>query len=124
MGAAPFSSLAPLAWFAAVLVAIPLLLWLLKRSPLGGAGAGGPIRSVAVLPVSTTQRIVTIEVGQGDDKRWLVLGVTPTHISTLHTMAPQPESASANAAAGHAPAAAFADLFARLRRRGAGADHG
>jgi flagellar protein FliO/FliZ len=41
-----------LLWFVAVLAAIPLVLWLLRRTPLGGAatgGAGAP-RTVAVLP--------------------------------------------------------------------------
>ena len=42
-----------------------------------------------MLPLSTSQRIVTVEIGSGDERRWLVLGVTPTAITTLHTMAPQ-----------------------------------
>jgi flagellar protein FliO/FliZ len=30
-----------------------------------------------VLPLSPNQRLVTVEVGQGETRRWLVLGVTP-----------------------------------------------
>ncbi len=38
---------------------------------------------------------MTIEVGQGADRRWLVLGVTPGSITTLHTMAPQADMPAA-----------------------------
>jgi len=31
------------------------------------------------------------EVGQGEDRRWLVLGATAQNITTLHVMPPQPE---------------------------------
>ena len=109
-----------LLWFAAVVLAIPLVLWLLRRTPLGGAATGAPgtPRTVAVLPLSTQQRLVTVEVGQGDERRWLVLGVTPQSISTLHTMAPQGE-----AAAVPTPTATFAQLLSRLRKdEGRGGD--
>jgi flagellar protein FliO/FliZ len=103
--------LAPLASFALVIALIPVALWLLKRTPMGGAAQGQAMRSVAVLPLSTSQRIVTVEVGHGEERRWLVLGVTPNSISTLHTMAPQGDAPPA------APVApgAFADMLARLR---------
>jgi len=75
--------------FFAVIALIPLALWLLKRTPIGGGAAHGVMRTVAMLPISANQRLLTVEVGSGDDKRWLVLGVTASGISTLHTMAPQ-----------------------------------
>jgi flagellar protein FliO/FliZ len=103
--------LAPLASFALVIALIPLALWLLKRTPMGGAAQGQAMRSVAVLPLSASQRIVTVEVGQGEERRWLVLGVTPNSISTLHTMAPQGDATPAVPVA----PGAFADLLARLR---------
>ncbi|MFO1270940.1 MAG: flagellar biosynthetic protein FliO [Rubrivivax sp.] len=105
--------LGSLFWFAAVVAAIPIVLWLLKRTPAGGAAAGG-MRTVAVLPLSTSQRIVTVEVGAGDSRCWLVLGVTPGSISTLHTMLPQEEAAPPLPA----PSTAFAQLLSRLRRDG------
>ena len=84
------STLSPLLWFAAIVVLIPVALWLLRRTPLGGGAAGTAyLRSVGTLPVSPTQRIVTVEVGSGADRRWLVLGVTPQSITTLHMLAPQ-----------------------------------
>jgi flagellar protein FliO/FliZ len=85
------TGLAPLLSFALVVALIPLALWLLKRTPLGGAAQGKALRSVAVLPLSAQARIVTVEVGDGPQRRWLVLGVTPAGITTLHTMAPQDE---------------------------------
>ena len=100
-----------LLWFIAIIVMIPAALWLLKRTPMGGGAAQGVMRSVAMLPLSPNQRLVTIEVGQGDQRQWLVLGVTANSITTLHTMAPQAELPVAGM-----PVPPFAQLFARLRR--------
>lgn len=118
MNTMPWTSLL---WFAAIIVMIPMALWLLKRTPLGGAAAGSSLRSIAVLPLSTTQRLVTVEVGQGDQRRWLVLGITPHNITTLHTMEPAadvaPELPPASGVAG-----SFAQVLGRLRAPSAGAD--
>jgi len=110
------TSLAPLLWFAAIIALIPLSLWLLKRTPVGGAAAQGLLRSVAVLPLSPQQRIVTVEVGRGDERRWLVLGVTPQSITTLHDMAPQGDAPVGDA---RMPTSSFAQALARLRHRDA-----
>ena len=104
------NGLSSLLWFIAILAMIPLALWLLKRTPIGGAGAQGVMRSVATLPLSANQRIVTVEVGQGEARRWLVLGVTAQSITTLHTLAPDVDLPAAPAAA------PFATLLGRLRR--------
>ena len=89
------ASLLPFVWFILILCLIPAVLWLLKRTPLGGSAATGVMRLVAQLPISPNQRLLTIEVGQGDDRRWLVLGVTGAQINTLYSMAPQAEAAVA-----------------------------
>lgn len=102
-----------LLWFIAIIAMIPVALWLLKRTPIGGAGAHGLMRSIAVLPISPNQRLVTVEVGSGDERRWLVLGVTGQGITTLHTMAPQDDAVLA--AAGAAPPLPFAQLLSKLR---------
>ena len=86
------SVISSLLWFLAVLALIPLALWLLKRTPAGGGSATGLLRTVAVLPLAPNQRVVTVEVGSGDERRWLVLGVTGQQITTLHTMAPHNET--------------------------------
>jgi len=90
------TSLLPFLWFLAILCLIPLVLWLLKRTPLGGAGVGGQMRVVAQLPIAPNQRLLTVEVGQGEDRRWLVLGVTGQQISTLHVLPPQAEVPTAS----------------------------
>jgi flagellar protein FliO/FliZ len=110
------SAVTSLLWFVAILAAIPVVLWLWKRSPAGGASAQGWMRTVAVLPLSPSQRLVTVEVGSGDNRRWLVLGVTGQQITTLHDMAPQGDAPGAPAAPAP-PAIPFAQLLARLQRQ-------
>jgi flagellar protein FliO/FliZ len=87
----PSNGLTSLLWFIAIVAAIPVALWLLKRTPMGGGGgaaATGVLKSIAAMPLSASQRIVTVEVGSGASRRWLVLGVTAQTITTLHTMEP------------------------------------
>ena len=103
------NSLLPFLWFLAILCLIPLALWLLKRSPMGGfggTGGGGMLRVVSTLPISPNQRLQIVEVGQGEDRQWLVLGITGQQIHTLHVMPPQAEPASG------AQQASFAQLLA------------
>jgi len=106
------SGLTSLLWFIAIIVMIPAALWLLKRTPMGGAGSQGIMRSIAVLPISPSQRIVTVEVGTGEGRRWLVLGVTPQSISTLHSMEPQGDVPPPLAT----PLPPFAQMLSNLRR--------
>ena len=108
------SSAYSLLWFLAIVAVIPLALWLLKRTPLGGAGAGQLMRTVAALPISPSQRRLTVEVGSGEDKRWLVLGVSPQSITTLYMMLPDPAAAPPAEAAARAP---FAQLLRSLGPR-------
>jgi flagellar protein FliO/FliZ len=105
-----------LLWFLAILAMIPVTLWLLKRTPMGGAGGrpGAP-RTVAVLPLSAQQKIVTVEVGQGEERLWLVLGVSAQGVRTLHTMSAQGDSPEAAATVPAPPAATFAQLLTRLK---------
>jgi flagellar protein FliO/FliZ len=85
------SGLLPFLWFLAIVALIPVALWLLKRTPMGGAAAAGVLRVVAQLPTAPNQRLLVVEVGQGEDRRWLVLGATAQSITTLHTLPPQAE---------------------------------
>jgi flagellar protein FliO/FliZ len=108
------SGFTALLWFLAIIALIPVALWLLKRSPVGGTGTAGLMRTVAVLPVAPGQRLLTVEVGSGADRKWLVLGLTGQQITTLHTMAPQPETPAGDATSG----APFAQLMHRLTGKG------
>ncbi len=107
------TGLSSLLWFVAIVALIPVVLWLLKRTPLAATQAGGVLRQVAALPLSASQRIVAIEVGQGEARRWLVIGVTPSSITTLHTLEAPP--AELGESTPHA-AAPFAQLLGRLRK--------
>ena len=112
------NGLTSLLWFIAVIAFIPLALWLLKRTPAGarfsGTASQGVLRTVAALPLSASQRIVTVEVGQGDARRWLVLGVTPQSITTLHSMEPQAEAPPLAATPAFAPV--LAQMLGKLRQ--------
>jgi len=80
-------------WFVAILALIPLSLWWMKRTGLaqgGMSGNGAQMRPVGQHVLGPGQKLVTMEVGTGADKVWLVLGVTAQHITTLHTLPPQP----------------------------------
>ena len=101
------SGLLPFLWFLGIVALIPVALWLLKRTPMGGAAAAGVLRVVAQLPMAPNQRLLVVEVGQGEDRRWLVLGATAQHITTLHTLPPQAEPP--------APAS-FAKLLSKERK--------
>ncbi|MBS0318016.1 MAG: flagellar biosynthetic protein FliO [Proteobacteria bacterium] len=107
-----------LLWFIAVLALIPLALWLLKRSPYGATlgAATGVTRVIATMPLSPGQRIVTVEIGSGEARQWLVLGVTQQHITPLHTLAPQEFPAAPTL---H-PDVPFASLLHRLRHKRSG----
>jgi flagellar protein FliO/FliZ len=114
-------------WFVAVVAAIPLVLWLLKRTPLGAAGSGAPgtPRSVAVLPLSAQHKLVTVEMGHGEDKLWLVMGVSPQGLNVVHTMAAGVAGGSGASGTGESenvarPAATFAQLLSRLRGKDGG----
>ena len=121
-----------LLWFVAILAAIPLVLWLIKRSPLGrlhGLGASGPgaMRTVSTLTLSPSQRLVMVEVGEGANRRWLVLGVTPASINTVHVLDPAAPSGASTSASIDAPPPAppsppsppFSQWLERMRGAGA-----
>jgi len=106
-------------WFLVIVALIPVTLWLLKRSGLANgavAGAQALIKPIGQFNIGQGQRVVTIEVGSGESRTWLVLGVTAQSINTLHTMAPQSLPSSGDVAA---PLA-----FTALLRRAVNGDKG
>jgi flagellar protein FliO/FliZ len=63
--------------------------WLVRRiqqrhAKGPGAGAAAP-RVVSAIAVGPHQRVVTVEVGEENERTILVLGVTPQSICCLHT---------------------------------------
>ncbi len=98
-------------WFVLIVALIPISLWVLKRSGLASGAVGATaalIKPVSTLNIGPGQRLVTVEVGTGEAKTWLVLGVTASQINALHTLPAQtvPE----------APVAATPNFAAILRR--------
>ncbi|MFM2055345.1 MAG: flagellar biosynthetic protein FliO [Pseudomonadota bacterium] len=89
----PAPSLMSLVWLAAVVASIPLALWWLRRSGLlsrmPARVAAGP-RVVSQTVIAPQQRLVTVEVGEGTARCWLVLGVTAQQMTVLHRMDPPP----------------------------------
>lgn len=119
----PLTSLTPLIWLALVLVSIPAALWLLKRSGYAGLSSRlvpGAVRVVSQSVLSPQHRLVTIEVGEGGDRCWLVLGMTGQQISVLHRLAPPPHTeASVSGGAVSLPSIAgtsFGHLLNQWRR--------
>jgi flagellar protein FliO/FliZ len=100
-------------WFLLVLLLVPIGLWLLKRSSQGGGAArltGPGMRVVGSLVLGPGQRLVTVEMGEGAQRRWLVLGVTAHNITPLRSIDVPPPLPAAQA-----PVVPFADLLSRWR---------
>ncbi|MDH3065058.1 flagellar biosynthetic protein FliO [Achromobacter insolitus] len=92
-----------------VLAAILAAAWLARRAGLAQRGGGHLLRQVASLPIGPRQSIVVVEV----ENTWLVVGVSPNQLNTLHTLpaGQLPEASTL-------PAAAFAaKLGQALKRR-------
>jgi flagellar protein FliO/FliZ len=99
-------------WFSLIVAAIPLTLWLLKRTPMGGLSGVQTTRVISSTALGPAQRLVTVEVGQGESRQWLVLGVTAQSIQTVHTLPAQ----DLPAAPALATPPAFAALFNKARK--------
>lgn len=71
-----------------VLAAIAGGVWLLKRFSVGRQAAGGVVRVVGGVALGPRERLVLVEIGE----TWLLLGVAPGQVNTLHTL-PKPADA-------------------------------
>lgn len=106
--------LGAIGWFLAIVVLIPLLLWMFRRTPMGRNLASGPMRQTAALALTPQARVVTVEIGQGEERRWLVLGVTAANVNLLYMLTP-PDDAPPPATVPATPAEGFAQLLQRLK---------
>lgn len=75
-----------------VLVAIVLVAWLLKRMNMAQQSSGNLLKVVGGMAIGQRERIVLIEVKD----TWLVVGICPGQIRTLHTLQ-KPEDSKQNA---------------------------
>lgn len=66
-----------------VLAAVVLVAWILKRINLPQHAAGNLIKVQAAMAVGQRERIVLVEIND----TWLVVGVAPGQVRTLHSMA-------------------------------------
>ncbi len=76
-----------------VLAVVALVAWILKRINLPRHGAASLLKVIGGVAVGQRERIVLVEVND----TWLVLGVAPGQVRTLHTM---PKSALPTAQGG------------------------
>ena len=76
-----------------VLGLIFLCAWAARRWGLQRVGGSPVVKLIASTAVGTRERVVVVEVGE----RWLVLGVTPSQINTLHSLPAQPVTPGAAA---------------------------
>ncbi|GAB4115095.1 MAG: hypothetical protein Fur0026_00410 [Sideroxydans sp.] len=65
-----------------VLAAVLAVAWVLKRINLPRQGAGNVLRVISGITVGQRERVVLLEVND----TWLVVGVAPGQVRTLHTL--------------------------------------
>lgn len=93
-----------------VLAAIVLVAWLLKRMNMVQQGQANLLKVISGAAIGQRERIVLVEV----DDTWLVIGVGPNQLRTLHTL-PKPETAQ-DAPPQTADANRFAHILSAIMR--------
>lgn len=105
---------------ACVLGLILLCAWLARRFGLQRLGGGQMVKVISGTSLGQRERVVVVEVAG----QWLVLGVTPQHISTLHTLpaqaAPSGGAPVLDGAPRAAPLTQATQAFSQLLRQSAG----
>ncbi|MEG1735094.1 MAG: flagellar biosynthetic protein FliO [Comamonas sp.] len=109
------------ALFVAAMAALPWLVRRLQQKNLLPRGMGMtrgaaplPLQILGSLSIGQQQRVVTVQVGDGDEAVRLVLGVTAQQIQCLHVL----EEHKAHApAAIKSEASQFADVMAQAQRQ-------
>ncbi len=65
-----------------VLAAVAVVAWVMKRINLPQHGAASLLKVISGVAVGPRERVVLMEVND----TWLIIGVAPGQVSTLHTM--------------------------------------
>ncbi|MEI2417614.1 flagellar biosynthetic protein FliO [Orrella sp. JC864] len=94
-----------------VIAAILCSAWLARRSGLLTRSAGGALKNVGTLALGPRNHVAIVQVEQ----TWLVLGVSSSQVTLLHTL-PAPAHAPASGAP-EAQAGPFAEKLARVLKR-------
>ncbi len=71
-----------------VLAAIMAIAWVFKRFNLAQQGRGDLLKVIGSVAIGQRERVVLLEVGD----TWLLVGVGPGQIRTLHTLEKEPQS--------------------------------
>lgn len=118
------------ALFVAAMLALP---WLVRRLQhknllprgMGMARGAAPLQQqvLGTLSIGPQQRVVTVQVGEGDEAVRLVLGVTAQQIQCLHVL--QAQTVKAQAASEYvAKAPSFTDSLVRAQAASSARDFG
>ena len=98
-----------------VMVGIAWLLQRYRRHLPGAAHRAGPaLQVLGGVSLGPQQRLVTVQVGQGEQAVCLVLGVSPGSVTALHQMPLPPVTDEATDAT--PPATGFAARLAQIRK--------
>jgi len=81
-----------------VLAAVAVVAWIMKRINLPQHGAASLLKVISGVAVGQRERIVLVEIND----TWLIVGVAPGQVSTLHTMPKGQLPAQAGGVAGNA----------------------
>lgn len=99
-----------------VMMGIAWALQRYRRHLPGVARQRGPVMQVmSSLSLGPQQRVVTVQVGQGEGRICLVLGVAPGGITALHQMPLPPEAAPAEEPV-QAPVGGFSARLAQFSK--------
>lgn len=100
-----------------LLLIMMIVAWMLQRYRRHIPGAtrqtGPALHVMSTLALGPQQRVITLQVGQGESGVCLVLGVAPGGITALHTL-PLPAADLTTNASTEQPASGFAARLAQL----------
>ena len=96
-----------------VLAAIALVAWLLKRVNSSQLGSGNLLKILGSIAIGQRERIILVEVKD----TWLVVGIGPGQIRTLHTLQKQEGSNTESSSLNPPPSEnKFANLLSSILR--------
>jgi flagellar protein FliO/FliZ len=100
----------------AIMVALAFALkWARHRLPGAVGHSGPPMQVLSSLSLGPQQRVVTLQVGKGDERVCLVLGISPGSVNALHSMSLPADLSDAGTPI-VTPATGFAARLAQLTK--------